>query len=206
MSELIYTIEQWASLIRDIGFILGVPTIIVIGMKLYGGQIELMKARNDLLKETQYDRALAIIKSQKELFERERQDLDNQIEQLKSTGEEKDNEIKFAEIKLNEIKNKIDVLDKSYSNIQQANFVATLFKDDVSFNSARFTNKVDFSYALFDDEVSFEYAAFNKRVIFDGARLINASFKDTDFRDVDLSDAHMNETTKLPKIHKLELN
>lgn len=203
MSELFNTIEQWASLIRDLGFILGVPTIIVIAMKLYGGQIELMKARNDLLKETQYDRSLEIITSQKKLFVLERQNLEDQIEQLKSAGEKKDNEIKVAEMKLVEIKNKIDVLDKSYSQIEQANFAAALFRDDVSFNSARFNNIVDFSNALFDNKVSFKNVAFNERVIFDGARFRNASFKGTDLRGVDLSDAYVDETTKFPKIHKL---
>ena len=48
-------IRAWAELIRDIGLIIGIPILIGVGVKLYSQQIEILKARNELLKETQYD-------------------------------------------------------------------------------------------------------------------------------------------------------
>ena len=49
------TVRAWAELVRDVGLIIGVPVLITIGVKLYGQQIEVLKSRNELLKETQYD-------------------------------------------------------------------------------------------------------------------------------------------------------
>jgi hypothetical protein len=41
-----------------------------------------LKARNELLKETQYDRAVTLLKSQKEVYLLERSDLENQLAKL----------------------------------------------------------------------------------------------------------------------------
>jgi len=57
-------IEQWAELIRDIGVIIGIPTLIVIGMKIYRARIEVLTERIEVLRETSYDRALNVIRSQ----------------------------------------------------------------------------------------------------------------------------------------------
>jgi hypothetical protein len=64
-----------AGLVRDIGIILGVPVVLSIGFKLYdlqtkaledkinaaNAQIEAVQAKNDVLKEAKYDRALALL-------------------------------------------------------------------------------------------------------------------------------------------------
>jgi hypothetical protein len=87
-----------ASLVRDIGVILGVPVLLTIGVKLYDlqtkaledqikaneAQIKSVEAQNSLLKETQYDRALALLKSQKEVFLMERNSLEKQIADLQT--------------------------------------------------------------------------------------------------------------------------
>jgi len=86
-------IKYWAGIIRDIGLIIGVPTLIVIGMQLYSLQRETLEARIKLLEETQYDRALSLIKSEKELFEREREKLENKIGELQRSSVNKDTEI-----------------------------------------------------------------------------------------------------------------
>jgi hypothetical protein len=72
-------VMQWVSFVRDVGLILGVPVLIGIGVKLFNQQIEILKARNELLKETQYDRAVTLLKSQKEVFLVERADLEKKL-------------------------------------------------------------------------------------------------------------------------------
>ena len=72
-------IMQWVSFVRDLGLILGVPVLIGIGVRLYNQQIEILKARNELLKETQYDRAVTLLKSQKEAFLVEKADLESKL-------------------------------------------------------------------------------------------------------------------------------
>ncbi|MEJ2622947.1 MAG: hypothetical protein P8163_22775 [Candidatus Thiodiazotropha sp.] len=69
-------IQFWAALLRDIGMILGVPSILYIAIQLYGfqlqgmqAQISALKEQNETLRERQYDRAATIIKSQKILSE-----------------------------------------------------------------------------------------------------------------------------------------
>lgn len=78
-------IKPWVEFIRDVGLILGIPILIGVGVQLYTQQIEILKARTELLKETQYDRALSVIKSQKEIYELERQSLDKSIKKLEGT-------------------------------------------------------------------------------------------------------------------------
>jgi hypothetical protein len=89
----------WAALVRDIGVILGVPIVIGVGVALYDlqdkasqaqvkaneaqnkvleSQVKLMEHQNTALKDTQYDRALALLNSQKELFAKERESYDTQ--------------------------------------------------------------------------------------------------------------------------------
>ena len=79
------TIKRWTELIRDVGLIIGIPTLIIIGSKMYGLQIESLKAQNEVLKsrneilgEFSYDRALARINSQKKLFDQEREELESE--------------------------------------------------------------------------------------------------------------------------------
>jgi hypothetical protein len=86
MNEII----QWVGLIRDIGLIVGVPTLIVVGAKLYSQQIEALKARNELLRETQYDRAVSLLESQKKVFFLERESLEKQIADLEKLRNDKD--------------------------------------------------------------------------------------------------------------------
>lgn len=36
-------VTRWATIIRDVGLIIGIPTIIVVGMKMYGLQLDALK-------------------------------------------------------------------------------------------------------------------------------------------------------------------
>ncbi len=97
------SIKDVAGLVRDIGVIIGVPTIIVVGMRLYDlqtkaleqqvkaneAQIHALEAQNTVLKETQFDRAAALIKEQKDVYEAERTVLVQQITDLRKSGDER---------------------------------------------------------------------------------------------------------------------
>jgi chromosome segregation ATPase len=95
------------ALVRDVGVILGIPAVLAVGLQLYDlhtkaleaqvkaaeaqvkigeSQVKALEAQNDLLKLTQYDRALSLLKSQRELFENERNSLEKQIADLRKAG------------------------------------------------------------------------------------------------------------------------
>ncbi|MCU1250736.1 MAG: hypothetical protein JWQ49_3765 [Edaphobacter sp.] len=120
------TVRAWAELVRDVGLIIGVPVLITIGVKLYGQQIEVLKSRNELLKETQYDRALDIIKSQRELFELERDSLEKKLRKLESEGSialaDKEREIDVLKARLGTVKETISNLESSASIVERAGF------------------------------------------------------------------------------------
>jgi hypothetical protein len=134
-----------AGLIRDIGVIVGVPVIITVGVFLYDlqskaleqqtkaleqqakaleqqvksneAQIKTLEAQNNLLKETQYDRALVIIKSQKEIYEVERVGLEKEITDLRR--ENSAEKLKTVEAQLQATTAKIQASDELVNGIQQ---------------------------------------------------------------------------------------
>ena len=75
-------IARWASVLRDVGVILGLPIVIGLGIKFYRRQIDLLKAENKLLRETQYPRALEVIEAQRKVYELERLELMKKIGEL----------------------------------------------------------------------------------------------------------------------------
>jgi hypothetical protein len=92
--------REAASLVRDVGMIIGIPALLTIGLKLYDlqtkaleaqnkaaeAQVKSLESQNAFLRETQYDRALALLKSQKEIFLIERDSLEKQISDLRTSG------------------------------------------------------------------------------------------------------------------------
>src|SRR5882762_1235941 len=86
-------VSSIAALVRDVGVIIGIPVVLTVGIKLYDlqtkaleAQMKAVEAQNELLKQTQYDRALAMIKSQRELFDNERVSLEKRIADLSASG------------------------------------------------------------------------------------------------------------------------
>jgi len=86
-------VSSIAALVRDVGVILGIPVVLTVGIKLYDlqtkaleAQMKAVEAQNEVLKQTQYDRALTMIKSQRELFDNERASLEKQIADLSTSG------------------------------------------------------------------------------------------------------------------------
>jgi hypothetical protein len=65
-------IEQLANRVRNLGIIIGVPVIIGAAIYFHNAEISALKEQNELLRQTQYDKALALIEAQKKLGEQER--------------------------------------------------------------------------------------------------------------------------------------
>ena len=93
-------VSSIAALVRDVGVILGIPVVLTVGIKLYDlqtkaleSQMKAVEAQNEVLKQTQYDRALVMIKSQRELFENERASLQKQVVDLSTSGKDRSEEI-----------------------------------------------------------------------------------------------------------------
>jgi competence protein ComGC len=140
-----------ASLIRDLGVILGIPLLLVVGFNLWDiqekayeaqgkaneAQISLLEAQNNalkeaheaqskaledeisFLKETQYDRALALIEAQKKIFEMERAQLQHRIAELETAGAPVPEELKIRvqnrNLAVSALQAYTDCLQKSHS-------------------------------------------------------------------------------------------
>ena len=79
---MIDSIKEIVTLIRDIGIIVGVPTLIIIARYLYRDQISILEKQNSFLRETQYDRAASLLSSQEVCFKIERENLEKERDEL----------------------------------------------------------------------------------------------------------------------------
>lgn len=55
-------------LIRDIGIIIGVPVLIIVGIRLYEVKISALESQIEYLKQTQYPQALQTIEAHEKLY------------------------------------------------------------------------------------------------------------------------------------------
>jgi hypothetical protein len=65
-------LELLAKHLKNIGIIVGVPTIIGLAIYFHNAEVSALRAENDLLRQTQYDKALPMIEAQMKLREHER--------------------------------------------------------------------------------------------------------------------------------------
>jgi len=112
-------VSSIAALVRDVGVILGIPVVLTVGIKLYDlqtkaleSQMKAVEAQNEVLKQTQYDRALAMIRSQRELFENERASLQKQVVDLSTSGKDRGEEIA-------KLQQRISALDSFKRNVEE---------------------------------------------------------------------------------------
>lgn len=77
-------LEQVAKRLKNIGIIVGVPTIVGLAIYFHNAEVSALRAENDLLRQTQYDKALPMIEAQSKLREHERRIV---AESLASTNE-----------------------------------------------------------------------------------------------------------------------
>lgn len=75
-------ITKWVKLFRDIGILLGFPTLIYIGLQLHETEVSALKAQIDYLKDLQYDKAVNLIKAKEELGQIEKEQLQRSIKML----------------------------------------------------------------------------------------------------------------------------
>jgi hypothetical protein len=134
-------IKDIAGLVRDIGVIVGVPTIITVGVSLYDlqaksfeqqvkaneaqikateAQVKVLEAQNSGLKEIQFDRAAQLIKGQKEVYEAEHETLLKQISELRQSGDQR---VAALEERLRQTTNDIRRSDVAISALGKASNV-----------------------------------------------------------------------------------
>jgi competence protein ComGC len=94
-TKMLKRVKEIASLLRDLGVILGVPALVGIGLnindlqnKAHDRQIKALEAQNSVLRETQFDRAVALIEAQKKAYDLDRANTANELNQLKTKLDE----------------------------------------------------------------------------------------------------------------------
>jgi hypothetical protein len=119
-----------AGIIRDVGVIIGIPVLITVGMRLYDlqskaleaqvraneAQIKSLEAQNDLLKQTQYDRALSLLDGQRKVFQIDRDSLEKQIADLQKSGTPQ--AVGDVRRRLDDTNAALAALDRFYQNCQ----------------------------------------------------------------------------------------
>jgi hypothetical protein len=88
-------VKEIAGLLRDLGVIIGVPAIVAVSLSLYDlqekaneAQIKALEAQNSVLKETQFDRAFALMDAQKKAYDLDRANTAREIGQLEKKLDE----------------------------------------------------------------------------------------------------------------------
>jgi hypothetical protein len=127
VKQIARAIERWARIIRDIGLIVGVPSIVTVGIFLYNQEAAALKARsealeaqNNFLKETQYDRAAALLEGQKKDYEFERERLRKELDKAKQEGSASEEKAKQLQEQLTEISAKIQAFETSRDFLKNA--------------------------------------------------------------------------------------
>jgi hypothetical protein len=103
--------KEIAGLVRDLGLIVGVPTIIMVGMSLYDAQFKALEqqvkaneAQMKALEAQTYDRVAAQLKGQKEVYEADRDQILHRLDALTK--------------QLNDSNSKIQTLTNSQRNVR----------------------------------------------------------------------------------------
>jgi hypothetical protein len=65
-------LELVAKRLKNIGIIFGIPTIVGLAIYFHNAEVSALRTENDLLRQTQYDKALPMIEAQSRLREHER--------------------------------------------------------------------------------------------------------------------------------------
>jgi uncharacterized protein YjbI with pentapeptide repeats len=147
-----------------------------------------VEAQNKFLKETQFDRVGELIDGQKKVYETEHAVLVKQLEDAKKEGSQN------AE----EVARKLAIVSSAIQNLDTGR---TLLKQHW-----RTYDMKNFTYVGSGQEtkqiIYVDPLANMGEVIFDGVDLRHGSFKKTDLRGVDLSQAIIDADTKLPVVPK----
>ena len=120
MNQFVIDAAKYAALLRDIGVVLGVPTLIVVALRLHAQHVASLQAQIDLAKSTQYDRALAIIEAQKKVFVIERELLEKSATEFQKKGAEYEGEVSRLQSKIRDLNVGVDQLTKLTYNMEES--------------------------------------------------------------------------------------
>ena len=102
-------VQQWVSLLRDIGLLIGVPILIVVGMELYGlqikaleKQISMLELEKKSLEKFTFDNAYNLIDSQEKLFLKEKKLVTKSLADLLDNNELQKERLDIVIAKVNE--------------------------------------------------------------------------------------------------------
>ena len=120
MDQVLLETAKYAAVLRDIGLILGVPTLIAVALRLHSQHVASLQAQVDLAKGTQYDRALSIIEAQKKVFLVERELLEKSVADLQAKGAEHKDEANRLQSKIKDLNVGVDQLTKLTYNLEES--------------------------------------------------------------------------------------
>jgi hypothetical protein len=122
-------IKTCASIIRDVGIIIGIVPLIYVGMSLYDiqykafeQQIKAPEAQNNVLKETQFGRAFALIEGQKKLYETEKDVLEKKIASMLKAGKAGEERISILQAQLFSLNAQITTRYKALQGLSETYF------------------------------------------------------------------------------------
>jgi len=78
--------RQILEILRDMGIVIGIPTLIVLWLRVIRARIDVLNEKIDFLKKTQYPNALLMIESQKKLYEIELQQLSMELKKFEQAS------------------------------------------------------------------------------------------------------------------------
>ena len=105
--------QRYTALIRDIGLILGIPTVGLIAHYLYRARIRALEAQLRLAEASSYDKSLSKIRAQKELFELELTEMEQALQSLQASEYEKQIEVEKLELRIERLTSQIKELETS---------------------------------------------------------------------------------------------
>lgn len=79
-------IERWVGFIKNIGLIIGIPVLFVVGMRLNDARVEALEAQIELLKERSVITAANEVRAYRDLLEAQSERLSTHIKKLQKEG------------------------------------------------------------------------------------------------------------------------
>jgi vacuolar-type H+-ATPase subunit I/STV1 len=118
------TLRNVIELFRDLGIVVGIPTLIILLGRVYSGRIDALKGQISLLEQTQYSSALTQIQSQKVLYELEISRLESEITSLQKRLHD------LEELGESDIDEK-DTIRKDIKNIEDSMSILKKFHQEI---------------------------------------------------------------------------
>ncbi len=109
------TVKQVLEILRDLGIVIGIPTLIMLFSRIMGARIDVLKDTIEFLKLTQYTNALTTIQAQKSLHEFELKELNQRLEEYKQLEQISTPNIKEKEL----IEENIQSVKQSLAQLQR---------------------------------------------------------------------------------------